>query len=77
MFAEELQGEAYQASDLNMFFQMYAPDQVGNLPVLVSIDGGKFRGVTIAQSEDRFVVVGQAISAFLLMLAKRSWTLSL
>ncbi|KAJ7259142.1 subtilisin-like protein [Mycena haematopus] len=36
----ELEGEVYQPSDLNLFFESYRPDQVGHTPTLISIEGG-------------------------------------
>lgn len=45
----EIQEEGYTTSDLDMFFTKYAPDQVGNQPVLVSIDGGQSAVVEFSQ----------------------------
>lgn len=34
--------QAYVASDLDMFFEEFSPTQVGERPVMDSIDGGRF-----------------------------------
>ncbi|KAJ6494306.1 subtilisin-like protein [Mycena sanguinolenta] len=36
----EFEGTAYMPSDLDLFFKMYRPDQVGHTPTLISIEGG-------------------------------------
>ena len=38
----ELRDNVYMQSDLDGFFELYDPDQVGNHPTLVSIAGGTF-----------------------------------
>lgn len=34
--------QAYVPGDMDMFFQVYAPEQVGRRPEFISVDGGEF-----------------------------------
>ncbi|KAF7373906.1 Subtilisin-like protein [Mycena sanguinolenta] len=36
----EFGANVYRPSDLNLFFEMYEPDQVGHIPTLISVEGG-------------------------------------
>lgn len=73
----EFQDEVYRPADLDMFFNTYAPDQVGHIPELISIAGGTPYLHSCFALYSRTEYHLQVIQLVVAILGSLSWILSL